>query len=423
VRILLLTVGLLLVSAGTALAVPPRPSYTVTPNTPTAGLPAQFDSTSEVTDDPPPAPPRTITSVEWDFDNNGIWDGTGDMPLPFTYPDPGTKSLRMRVTDSAGEADERVFTLRVNAAPIAQFSVSPEAPVVGQEVFFRSFSYDPGGTALFYAWDTDGDGFDDGSGETATHTFTSGGDHQVRLRVVDADGISHTATRTVNVGPAPADPLPVAQFAVSPAGPEVGEQVALRSFSYDPNGNLSSQRWDLDGDGDFDEGVNGKTAFTVFSTAGERIVRLEARDSRGGVQTETQTIVVKPQSDDVFTSSGLKLMNPFPVVRLAGSVYPGGVRVRTLEAKVPRRSSVTVLCAGKTCPAKKIVKTAKKRKPVRFRSMSRFLREGTILSVSVRKSGQIGKYTRWLIRGGKLPKRKDLCLYPNRRKAARCPSD
>jgi hypothetical protein len=123
----------------------------------------------------------------------------------------------------------------------------------------------------------------------------------------------------------------------------------------------------------------------------------------------------------MFTSSGLKLMNPFPVVRLAGSVYPRGVRVRTLEAKAPRRSAVTVLCSGKSCPAKKIGKTAK-RKPVRFKSMSRFLREGTILSVSVRKGGQIGKYTRWLIRGGKLPKRKDLCLYPNRRKAARCPS-
>jgi PKD repeat protein len=415
VRILLLTVGLLLLLAGTALAVPPRPSFTVTPSTPTAGFGASFDSTSEVD------PGRTVTSVLWDFDNDGTWDATGDMPAPYVYPDAGTKSLRMRVTDDALEEGERIFTLRVNAAPVAQFSISPDAPVVGQEVLFRSFSYDPGGTALFYAWDTDGDGFDDGTGDTATRTFTSAGVHQVRLQVTDADGISHTATRAVSVAPGPADPLPVAQFAVSPAEPEVGEQVSLRSFSYDPNGEVSSQRWDLDGDGDFDENVHGRTAFTVFSQAGERIVRLEVRDSRGGVQTETETIVVKPQSEDVFTSSGLKLMNPFPVVRLAGSVYPRGVRVRTLEAKAPRRSTVTVLCAGKSCPSKKIVKKAK-RKPVRFKSMTRFLREGTLLSVSVRKSGQIGKYTRWLIRGGKLPKRKDLCLYPNRRKAARCPS-
>ena len=271
-RILLLTVGLLLVSAGTALAVPPRPSFTVTPNTPTAGMGATFVSTSEVDSG------RTIMSVLWDFDNNGTWDATGETPPPYVYPDAGTKSLRMRVTDSGPEEGERVFTLRVNAAPVAQFSVSPEAPVVGQEVLFRSFSYDPGGSGLFYAWDTDGDGFDDGAGETTTRTFTTAGDHQVSLRVSDADGVSHVATRTVRVGPPPPDPLPIAQFAVSPAEPEVGEQVSLRSFSYDPNGEVSSQRWDLDGDGDFDENVHGRTAFTVFSQAGERIVRLEVRD-------------------------------------------------------------------------------------------------------------------------------------------------
>jgi hypothetical protein len=58
---------------------------------------------------------------------------------------------------------------------------------------------------------------------------------------------------------------------------------------------------------------------------------------------------------------------------------------------------------------------------VRFKSMIRFLGAGTIISVSVTKPAQIGKYTRWLIRGGKVPKRKDLCLYPGRSKPARCP--
>jgi hypothetical protein len=53
--------------------------------------------------------------------------------------------------------------------------------------------------------------------------------------------------------------------------------------------------------------------------------------------------------------------------------------------------------------------------------MIRFPGAGTTISVSITKRGQIGKYTRWLIRGGKVPKRKDLCLYPGRSKPARCP--
>ena len=416
-RILLLALAALLASSAPAIAAP-IPNFSFSPTTPTVGEIVTFLPGTTPDADP-------LTTADWDFQNDTIPDVVNVPALQavtHSYPEAGIFQVRMLVRDAGGDVVNVVKPIRVNAPPVAQFSVSPRTPVAGQEVFFESFSYDPGGSPPALAWDIDGDGFDDGTGATATHTFTTPGAHTVQLRATDADGVSNIATRTVNVGPAPADPLPVAQFAVSPVEPEVGEQVALRSFSYDPNGDLSSQRWDLDGDGDFDESVHGKTAFTVFSTAGERIVRLEARDSRGGVQTETQTIVVKPQSDDMFTSSGLKLMNPFPVVRLAGSVYPRGVRVRTLEAKAPRRSSVTVLCAGKSCPSKKIVKTAK-RKPVRFRSMSRFLREGTILSVSIRRSGQIGKYTRWLIRGGKLPKRRDLCLYPNRRKAARCPSD
>jgi len=63
-----------------------------------------------------------------------------------------------------------------------------------------------------------------------------------------------------------------------------------------------------------------------------------------------------------------------------------------------------------------------RRKPVRIRGMTRFLRAGTVIKVSVRRGGQIGKYTRWLIRGGSLPKRKDPCLYPGKAKRRRCPA-
>jgi hypothetical protein len=53
--------------------------------------------------------------------------------------------------------------------------------------------------------------------------------------------------------------------------------------------------------------------------------------------------------------------------------------------------------------------------------MARFLKAGTVVTVAVRKGNLIGKHTRWLVRGGQIPKRKDLCLYPGRSKPARCP--
>jgi hypothetical protein len=319
------------------------------------------------------------------------------------------------------------------AAPDPSFSVSPAPPVAGQPATFTSTSttdaVPPAAVAISSVrWDFDGNPNFEQTGAVVTHTYASPGIKTFRMRVTDVLGAVTTESFTITVSayplpagtPPPANRLPVAQFAVSELEPEVGEQIALRSFSYDPDGAITAQRWDLDGDGDFDENVTGPTAFTVFSAAGPRIVRLEVRDSSGAVQTERQDITVRPRSVAPVTVARLSIMNPFPIVRLAGSVYPRGVKVRILEAKAPRRSTVTVRCAGKRCPAKEIVRTST-RKPVRFKSMSRFLSAGTILSVSVTKRGQIGKYTRWLIRGRKVPKRKDLCLYPRRTKPARCP--
>jgi PKD domain len=321
------------------------------------------------------------------------------------------------------------------AAPDPSFTVSPDPPVAGQPATFTSTSTSttdavPSAAVAISTvrWDFSGNPNFEQTGDVVTHTYTSTGIKTFRMRVTDVLGAVTTEsfTITVSASPLPADPpplanrLPVAQFSVSDLEPEVGQQIALRSFSYDPDGTIAAQRWDLDGDGDFDENVTGPTAFTVFFAAGPRIVRLEVRDSSGAVQTERQAITVKPRSVAPVTVSRLSLMNPFPIVRLAGSVYPRGVKVRILEARAPRRSTVTVRCAGTRCPAKKIVRTST-RKPVRFRSMSRFLGAGTIISVSIRKRGQIGKYTRWLIRGRKVPKRKDLCLYPGRSKPARCP--
>ena len=94
--------------------------------------------------------------------------------------------------------------------------------------------------------------------------------------------------------------------------------------------------------------------------------------------------------------------------------------MRTLEVRAPRRSKITVRCAGKTCPAKRIAKTSTTRR-VRFKRMAGFLKAGTVITVAVRKGNLIGKHTRWLVRAGKLPKRRDLCLYPGRSKPARCP--
>ena len=91
-----------------------------------------------------------------------------------------------------------------NRTPTARAEASPpygEAPLeVG---FDASGSTDPDGDTLTYEWDLDGDGeYDDSTEEHPRVTYPEGS-HEIKLRVTDPSGASHTDTVRVDSGEAP----------------------------------------------------------------------------------------------------------------------------------------------------------------------------------------------------------------------------
>ncbi len=370
----------------------------------------------------------SIVRVEWDFDGDEDYDdGDGDETDDFgsfTYQFPGSKPIRLKVTDDDGATSvlKRDLTVGANRSPLARFDFEPDAPIAGQEVTVESLSSDPDGSITKVEWDFDGDeDYDDGDGietdDLGNFTYSTSGTKTIRLKVTDNDGATSVLARDITVAPAPDNQLPVVRFAVSPSRPTVGQQTSFQSFAYDPDGSVAAQRWDLDGDGDFDEDVTGPSAFTTFTTPGERVVRLQVRDNEGALQTATVDVDVRPA--EVVRPSALGLLTPFPIIRLAGSVAVRGTHVRLLEVRAPRRSLVTVRCDGPNCPDKPLRKRAKGKR-LRFLAMQRLLKPDATVSVAVSKSGAIGKFTRWKIRRMKVPKRTDRCLWPGGRRA-RCP--
>jgi hypothetical protein len=123
-------------------------------------------------------------------------------------------------------------------------------------------------------------------------------------------------------------------------------------------------------------------------------------------------------------------MSPFPLVRMAGSLTRRGVRVRVLAVRAPHGSLVRVRVKpgcrrgvkAKRCRAKRSGARVGKKHVVRFKSLSRPYRFGTIIEVRVWRAGQVGKYTRFVIRRGKAPKRIDQCLRPGAMRGSRCPA-
>ena len=83
-------------------------------------------------------------------------------------------------------------------SPKACFSYMPEAPVTGSEIIFNSdCSSDEDGEIVSYIWD-----FDDGTSSkeiNPVHSFEEKGDYNVRLTVVDDDGLKGTYSQTIRV--------------------------------------------------------------------------------------------------------------------------------------------------------------------------------------------------------------------------------
>src|SRR5215208_5502823 len=83
--------------AGSAAAAP-NPAYTVDPAPPRCGDTATYTDASTVD------ALLAVAQVEWDFDNNGLYEVVDDMApfeTPHTYTTRGAKMFGMKVTDNA----------------------------------------------------------------------------------------------------------------------------------------------------------------------------------------------------------------------------------------------------------------------------------------------------------------------------------
>ena len=154
---------------------------------------------------------------------------------------------------------------------------------------------------------------------------------------------------------------------------------------------------------------------------GPHTVSLRVTDGAGAVAVTSETITVAPRP-----RPPLQVLSPFPVVRIAGRATRRGVNLRLVTAEAPAGSSVSLSCRGRGCPRKRETRIAPVRgggglRLVSFPHFARSLRAGIVLEIRVTKLGQVGKYTRFVIRRNRAPRRTDSCLMPGRSTPKPCP--
>ncbi len=235
-------------------------------------------------------------------------------------------------------------------------------------------------------------------------------------------GRSEAVTFTVLTPATPATTTPsppAASFKWIPADPQAGELVTLASNSSAGSSPIASYAWSLAGNSVFTRGES--TLTTSFATPGWHTVQLQVTDADGLSSTVAEKVAV--------ATATVPLMQPFPVVRMAGSFTTSGARISLLAALAPVGANVTITCHGKGCPTKSqaFVATAGAKSKsgtveITFKRFERYLRSGVVMEIWISKHGQIGKFTRFVIRRDKSPTRVDQCVNPTGTVPIVCPS-
>ncbi len=226
--------------------------------------------------------------------------GTGVNPT-HRYTQVGSYSVTLTVTSDTGQVATATNTVQVSTNLIGQqvnFTFSPVAPGVNQEVFFNaSTSTVSGGT---YAWE-----FGNGStatGITTTHRFARAGTYAVTLRATNPGNQSASTTRNVTVSAT--SPQVQATFVFSPTIPGVGQDVFFNSSGSMPN--TGTFFWNF-GDGSTGTGA---TPTKRYGTTGTYTISLTVTNDIGQSATTTRTITVAASSTNVVANFTFSPVTP-----------------------------------------------------------------------------------------------------------------
>ena len=118
-------------------------------------------------------------------------------------------------------------------------------------------------------------------------------------------------------------------------------------------------------------------------------------------------------------TTSLPLIDPFPVVRIAGRFKGNRTTLRQVAVNAPRGTRIRVSCAGRGCPSSRRAIAVKL---VRVRALQRTYRPRATIEIRVTEPQKIGKYTKVTTRRGKAPLRVDRCLMPGKSRPVKCPT-
>ncbi len=261
--------------------------FTNSPTNPTINQDVSFNASTSTGSNP---------TYAWDFGDQTT-PGSG-VTTTHRYARGGTFTVTLTVTSDnrATASSSRTITVSTTLpAATANFTFSPRAPAINQDVIFTANATPiPGGPGNpfpapgapaqggTYAWDF-GDGTT-GTGMSTTHRYTRGGTFAIRLSVTSDTGLTATTSQQITISTTL--PAGSANFVFSPTDPHPDDTVFFNASSSTVTS--GTYTWDF-GDGTRGSGV---TPTHVYSAARTYTVTLTVANSGGQTQTTSKTVTV-----------------------------------------------------------------------------------------------------------------------------------
>ena len=262
--------------------------FTNSPTNPTINQDVSFNASTSTSSN------GTFT---WDFGDQTP-PGSG-VTTTHRYLRGGTFTTTLTVTSDNRATASSSRTINVSTtlpAATANFTFSPRAPAINQDVIFTAnatpipggpgnpFPGGPGAPAqgATYAWDF-GDGTT-GTGMSTTHRYTRGGTFAIRLTVTSDTGLTATTSQQVTISTTL--PAGSANFVFSPTDPLIEDTVFFNASSSTVISGTYS--WDF-GDGNRGSGVTPTHVYTVARTY---TVTLTVANAGGQTQSTSKTVTV-----------------------------------------------------------------------------------------------------------------------------------
>jgi hypothetical protein len=204
--------------------------------------------------------------------------------------------FRFRASVSSSTEDGNVDNVKIVALPAGQ-NILPQALISGNAsvdegailVLSGANSIDSDGSISRYDWDFDGDGqYDDATGTSINFTTPDSGITTIGLQVTDNRGGTAKASQLITIN----NVAPIANAGMPQTGSINIPLLLSGANSTDPGNDIITYAWDLDADGQYDDGTGVDTTF-IPTQPGIYTIGLQVTDADGVSSTDTTTVTIQ----------------------------------------------------------------------------------------------------------------------------------